>query len=127
MPVTHSFRFRDPQCPLEERVEALLSSLTLGEKLSLCAGAGFWKTKAVPRLGIKAFRLTDGPRGIGFHSTGKRCTAFPSGIAQAATWDIALMARLGEALGKECRSTGGRTLLGPRYQYHAYAPVRTHL
>jgi beta-glucosidase len=113
MPVNQTFRFRDSKCPLEERVEDLLSSLTLEEKLSLCAGAGFWKTKPVPRLGIKAFRLTDGPRGIGFHSTGKRCTAFPSGIAQAATWDTVLMARLGEALGKECRATGGRTLLGP--------------
>ncbi len=113
MPANQPFRFRDSQCPVEERVENLLSSLTLGEKLSLCAGAGFWKTKPVPRLGIKAFRLTDGPRGIGFHSTGKRCTAFPSGIAQAATWDIVLMARLGEALGQECRATGGRTLLGP--------------
>lgn len=36
-----------------------------------------------------------------FYSSGKRCTAFPSGIAQAATWDEHLMARFGQALGQE--------------------------
>ena len=105
--------FRDPDSPIEERVDILLRALTLDEKLSLCAGAGFWKTKAVPRLGIKPFRLTDGPRGVGFHSSGKRCTAFPSGIAQAATWDEELLRRFGEALGQECRAVGGGTILGP--------------
>jgi len=98
---------------LEARVTDLLQALTRDEKLSLCAGAGLWKTKAVPRLGIRPFKLTDGPRGVGFHSSGKRCTAFPSGIAQAASWDEALMARFGAALGQECRAVGGRTILGP--------------
>jgi beta-glucosidase len=98
---------------VHERVSGLLQALTLDEKLSLCAGAGLWKTKAVPRLGIRPFRLTDGPRGVGFHSSGKRCTAFPSGIAQAASWDEDLMARFGAALGRECRAAGGRTILGP--------------
>ncbi len=61
----------------------------------------------------RPFKLTDGPRGVGFHSSGKRCTAFPSGIAQAASWDEDLMARFGQALGLECRAVGGRTILGP--------------
>jgi beta-glucosidase len=105
--------YMDPDAPLEARVESLQRALTLEEKVSLCAGAGFWKTRAVPRLGIKPFRLTDGPRGVGFHSSGKRCTAFPSGIAQAATWDVELMAEFGDAIGQECRAVGGGTLLGP--------------
>ena len=97
----------------QARVDELLLALSLDEKLSLCAGQSLWKTKAVQRLGISQFRLTDGPRGVGFHSSGKRCTAFPSGIAQAASWDVELMARFGEALGQECRAVGGRTILGP--------------
>ncbi|MAT91112.1 MAG: glycosyl hydrolase [Halioglobus sp.] len=102
-----------PPTPPEPRVASLLTDLTLEEKLSLCAGAGWWKTRPVERLGIRPFRLTDGPRGVGFHSSGKRCTAFPSGIAQAACWDEALLRRLGAALGSECRAAGGDTLLGP--------------
>ncbi|MCB1703425.1 MAG: glycoside hydrolase family 3 C-terminal domain-containing protein [Halioglobus sp.] len=97
----------------QARVDELLQALSLDEKLSLCAGQSLWKTKAVERLGIPQFRLTDGPRGVGFHSSGKRCTAFPSGIAQAASWDVELMARFGAALGRECRAAGGRTILGP--------------
>lgn len=103
----------DPHRPVEARAAALLGALTLEEKLSLCAGSGFWKTRAVPRLGIAPLRLTDGPRGVGFHSSFKRCTAFPSGIAQAASWDEALLHRFGRALGRECRAVGGGTVLGP--------------
>jgi beta-glucosidase len=106
-------RFNDPQCPPEERVASLLASLSVEEKLSLCAGQGLWKTKPVPRLGIKSFKMTDGPRGVGFHSSGRRCTAFPSGIAQAASWDEELMGRFGQALGQECRAVNGDTILGP--------------
>jgi len=101
--------------PVQERVSSLLQALTLDEKLSLCAGQGLWKTKPVARLGIRPFKLTDGPRGVGFHSSGRRCTAFPSGISQAASWDEDLLARFGVALGQECRAVGGRTILGPAF------------
>lgn len=104
-----------PTQPVQERVTVLLKALTLDEKLSLCAGQGLWKTKPVARLGLKPFKLTDGPRGVGFHSSGKRCTAFPSGIAQAASWDEDLLARFGAALGQECSAVGGRTILGPAF------------
>jgi beta-glucosidase len=113
IPASHDATYDDPSAPPEARAEDLLSRLTIDEKFSLCAGKGFWQTKPLPRLGIKPFRLTDGPRGVGFHSSGKRCTAFPSGIAQAATWDEALLQRFGAALGSECRAAGGGTILGP--------------
>ncbi len=113
MPETTAADYKNPALPAEQRAEDLLGQLTLDEKCSLCAGRGFWKTKGVPRLGLKPFMLTDGPRGVGFHSSNKRCTAFPSGIAQAATWDVELLARFGAALGQECRAAGGGTILGP--------------
>jgi beta-glucosidase len=106
--------YKDPKQPLEIRVQSLLDALTLEEKLSLCAGQNFWETREIPRLGLNAFRMTDGPRGVAFHSSRrKRCTAFPSGIAQAASWDERLLRRFGEALAEETLSVGARTILGP--------------
>ncbi|MEH6584269.1 MAG: glycoside hydrolase family 3 C-terminal domain-containing protein, partial [Halioglobus sp.] len=106
--------YLDPKQPLEGRVVSLLEVLTIDEKLSLCAGQNFWETRAIPRLGLKAFRMTDGPRGVAFHSSRfKRCTAFPSGISQAASWDRELMGRFGEAVAREAKSVGAGCILGP--------------
>ena len=105
--------FRDEGLPLEERVAALLAALTVEEKLSLCAGRNFWETRAVPRLGLRPFRMTDGPRGVALHSARRRGTSFPSGIALGATWDRDLARRYGEALGEETRAAGCRMILGP--------------
>lgn len=106
--------YLDSALPLEERVTSLLDALQIDEKLSLCAGQNFWETRAIPRLGIKAFRMSDGPRGIAFHSSHmSRCTAFPSGVAQAASWDEDLMRRFGKAVAQECKSTGAQMILAP--------------
>lgn len=106
--------FRDPALAVDERVDALLSELTLDEKLSLCSGKNFWETKPVPRLGIRPIRMTDGPRGVAFHSSGyRRGTAFPSGIALGASWDVDLARRQGEALGRETHAAGAHVILGP--------------
>ncbi len=105
--------FRNPQLPLEERVSSLLSELTREEKLSLCAGRNFWETKAVPRLELRPFRMSDGPRGVAFHSARRRGTSFPSGIALGASWDPGLAERVGQALGAETRAAGCQMILGP--------------
>lgn len=97
----------------EAGIQALLDELTLEEKISLCAGENAWQTKAVERLGINRFKLSDGPRGIAWHSSRKRGTAFPSGIALAASWDTDLAHRFGEALGQEARHAGCGVVLGP--------------
>lgn len=43
----------------------------------------------------------------------KPATCFPNGSAMGNSWDEALMLRLGELLGKECRAMGVHLLLGP--------------
>lgn len=112
--------YLDVSAPLETRVESLLEALTSDEKLNLCAGQGAWGTKPVPRLGLRSFRMTDGPRGIGFHSSGKRCTAFPSGISHAASWGrIAVTpVRIRPCQGDPVR--GGADGSRPGDQYHPH-------
>ncbi len=105
--------FRNEELGLEERVNDLLARLTVDEKMSLCAGKNFWETKPIPRLGLRSLRVTDGPRGIAFHSSRGRCTSFPSGIALGASFDTDLANAFGEALGEEARACGRHVVLGP--------------
>ncbi len=92
-----------------ERVDKLLHLLTLTEKIDLLGGTGFG-TKAVPRLGIPAFRMADGPSGV--RSPGPS-TAFAAGVALAATWDPSLANAVGTQIGRDARSRGVRFMLGP--------------
>lgn len=105
--------FRDASLDLEARVAALLQQLTLDEKLDLCAGKSAWKTKPIPRLGIESFRVTDGPRGVAWHSSMGRHVAFPSGIALGASWSSELAYDYGVALGEQTRASGRHMVLGP--------------
>ena len=98
---------------LEARVQSLQQAMTTDEKLSLLAGKSLFKTRGIPRLALAPMKLSDGPRGVGFHSTFKRCTAFPTGIALAASWDPELGREFGEALALEARSVGAQVVLGP--------------
>ena len=93
---------------VESRIDALLKKLTLEEKVSMLGGTGF-ASKPVKRLGIPSLEMTDGPLGVRWGMT----TAFPAGIAMAATWDTTLVRRIGVALGEEAIGKGRNTLLGP--------------
>ncbi len=98
---------------LDSRVQSLLQAMTLDEKLSLLAGRSLFRTKGLPRLSLKPMKLSDGPRGIGFHSALRRATAFPTGIALGASWNPELAREFGEALALEARAVGAQVILGP--------------
>lgn len=97
----------------DPRVDFLLGKLTLEEKIALLGGTGF-ETTPIPRVGIPALNMTDGPVGVRWKST----SAFPVSIMMAAGWDPDLIERLGSALGQEAKAQGRRMLLGPCVNIH---------
>jgi beta-glucosidase len=100
--------YKDSSLSIEERVEDLLSRMTLEEKIDMLGGTGF-ETKAIERLGIPPMNMTDGPLGVRWGKS----SSFPSGISMAATWDTSLIERYGVALAKETKGKGRHVILGP--------------
>lgn len=95
-------------------LEALLVALTLEEKVALLAGRGFWVTTAVPRLGIPAVKVSDGPNGArGDGVSGASAASFPVGSALGSTWNAPLVREVGRVLGQEARTKNAQLLLGP--------------
>ena len=104
---------------MEARVDALLKQMTLQEKVALLSGADNWNTVAIPRLGLPALTMTDGPHGARANqpesgrSYSGPSTAFPTGVAMASTWNPALIEQVGAALAEETLAAGCDILLGP--------------
>ncbi len=105
-----------------ETAEKLLKSLTLEEKAKLCVGKSFWEVQGIPRLGINAINVSDGPHGLrkqfdgsdhlGIQSS-QPATCFPTASLLGATWNPELIYEMGVALGKECLDQNVQVLLGP--------------
>jgi beta-glucosidase len=100
--------------------ERLLAELTLEERVGLLAGTDLWHLPAIPRIGLAALKMTDGPNGArGERSTGGPPSAlFPCGTMLAATFDTALVGRVGQALGAEAKAKGAHVLLAPTVNLH---------
>jgi len=94
---------------LEQRIDTLINAMTTDEKLAQLYNNGFMTTPTNHRLGIPGFVMDDGPHGVRFETA----TAFPTGIAMAATWDKALLKQIGKAMGEEFWAFGKHQQLGP--------------
>ena len=103
-------------------IQKLIQQMTLEEKASLLSGGDFWHTKAVERLGIPAFMVSDGPHGLrkqeekadhlGVNDS-IRAVCFPAACATAASFDRDALRTLGEALGDTCQHENVSVILGP--------------
>lgn len=88
--------------------------MTLDEKFKLMVGYFRFQTNTIRRLGIKTFKMTDGPLGISQHSSFlRKNTKFPAGVNLAASWDRELAYECGEAIAKEARAINRLCVLGP--------------
>ncbi len=94
---------------LEERITNIISQMTLEEKVLQLYKQGDMNTADNLRLNIPGFTMADGPHGV----RNGLATSFPVGIALAATWDVDLMYRVGQAMGKEFIGKGIMQMLGP--------------
>jgi beta-glucosidase len=122
-------RDRPPQ-DADRRAAATLAKMTAEEKLALIHGpmpsllekakqpvgvpmaAGY--IAGVPRLGIPALAETDASLGVSNLNNlrkGDVATAMPSGLAQAATWDVDLVRAGGAMIGSEARAKGFNVML----------------
>jgi beta-glucosidase len=102
--------YLDPNAKVEDRVSDLLSKMTLEEKLEYIGGENSMYIMAIELLSIPEIKMSDGP--VGVHTWGQ-ITAYPAGICSSATFDVDLVNRLGDALGKDARARGVHFLLGP--------------
>lgn len=126
-------------------IEEVIKAMTLEEKAQLLVGGGndgfvgsgamlghqkkfvpgaAGTTVAIPRLGIPATVLCDGPAGVHIDahreddSRNYYATGFPVGTCLASTWNTDLVRKVGEAIGNETLEYGCDVVLGPGMNLH---------
>ena len=104
-----------------DRIEALISELTLEEKVSILSGSSAWHTTAVPRLNIPRVKMTDGPIGArGDSVSGATSACFPSASCLSSSWDKDSVEDIAKAIGIEAKSKDADVLLGPTINLHRH-------
>ena len=89
--------WKNPNASVDERVENLLSQMTLEEKISYCGS----RIPAIERLGIPYFEWY----GEALHGLKAwNCTQFPQNIALGSTWNPDLMFDVATAISNEARA-----------------------
>lgn len=105
-------------------IEMILKQMTLEDKIALCSGESFWKTKKFEKYGIPSMFVCDGPHGLrkqdregGADMLGvnesRPATCFPAEVTTAGSWDPELLTAVGTAIGEEAKHQGVGVVLGP--------------
>ncbi len=106
----------------DQRASALLSVLTLDQKVSLMHGVGdatgtppvgdhTGAIPAIPSVCFPGLYLTDGP--IGVRQGSEPATLMPAPVALAASWDPTTARVYGTLLGSEARAKNNDVIFGP--------------
>ena len=93
-----NFEFLDYNLPVEERVDILVSQMTVQEKIDQMV----YTSKAIPRLGVPEYNWWN----EALHGVARAgyATVFPQSITIAGSWDEELMFRVAEAISDEARA-----------------------
>ncbi|PKA58068.1 putative beta-D-xylosidase 7 [Apostasia shenzhenica] len=104
---TKIYRFCNTLLPIRQRVEDLITHLSLEEKISQLGD----RAPPIPRLGIPGYKWwseslhgVSGLGGIHYNGSITTATSFPQVILTAASFDTFLWYRIGEAIGTEARA-----------------------
>jgi beta-glucosidase len=100
---------------VEQRVEAILSKMTLEQKIDMIGGEDDFYIRAYPDLGLPRLRMADGPIGV---RHGGPSTTMAGGISMAASWDPALAAEVGTQIARDARAKGVHFMLGPAFNIY---------
>ncbi|RJP71260.1 MAG: glucan 1,4-alpha-glucosidase [Ignavibacteriales bacterium] len=91
-------RYKDPSLPVNERVDDLISKMSLSEKISQMV----YNAPAIERLGIPAYNWwNEALHGVARNGL---ATVFPQAIGLAATWDEKLLFKVGNVISDEGRA-----------------------
>ncbi|ANQ49550.1 family 3 glycosyl hydrolase [Flammeovirga sp. MY04] len=89
--------WKDPNADIEDRVDDLLSKMTLEEKINYCGS----RIPGIDRLGVPYFEWY----GEALHGIiAWNCTQFPQNIAMGSTWNPDLMFDVATAISNEARA-----------------------
>jgi beta-glucosidase len=97
------------QAATEARVDSMLKQLSLEEKIDLLGGVDSFYIRAIPRIGLPRLKMADGPLGVRNYGP----STVLGGIGLAASWDPALVQRVGAVIGEDARARGVHFMLGP--------------
>jgi beta-glucosidase len=91
--------WRNPNMPLEQRVETLLAAMTPEDKMELLREG--WGIPGIPRLGIPFLNKVEAIHGFSY---GSGATIFPQSIGLGATWNKKLVEEVAMVIGDETKS-----------------------
>jgi beta-glucosidase len=105
--------------PPDQRAKLLVAAMTLDEKVlqihMMDTSAHPREVQAISRLGIPAFKISNGPAGAGpgDSSSAQKATALPSALGLSASWDPSLATQFGTVAGQEIGDRGENLLEAP--------------
>jgi beta-glucosidase len=116
--------YKNPQLPVDRRVEDLLGRMTPAEKARMLAGSGWMESALNERLGIPAIKMADGPMGVRnwagssavtnvATTSAVLATAFPASIGMASSWDVDLVQAQGRVIAQQVKALGRDMILAP--------------